>query len=186
MKIGTHKMRCPFCGVTLSVNIKEEYIGRSIKCPRCNKITPLADFEMIDDADNDVPELVTENNEEERTIIDHTPEEKNNAGILRVIGNEKTYYRLHTGENVIGRDGEGSKADFKIDTPNAKRMSREHITIIVEEYAKGSFKCSVKLYKERVNTTYINDEKLEYGDCIILKDGYKIDLPGVSLLFEKA
>ena len=42
----------------------------------------------------------------------------------------------------------------------------------------------VSLYKEKVNETLINGVRLEYGDCVVLKDGDMLRLPEATLVFE--
>lgn len=185
MKTGLQKIRCPFCGVALSVNVREEQLGYSIKCPRCKKIAPLMDFEPIDEPDRmDYQEKTDYRNSGESTTYESATREKS-AGTVCVTDGRHEPFRLKVGNNIIGRDGEGSKADFKIKTPNEKRLSREHIIIIVERCSDGSYRHFVKLYKEKVNATYINNERIEPGDCLILKDGYTIEMPGVTLEFKE-
>jgi hypothetical protein len=42
----------------------------------------------------------------------------------------------------------------------------------------------VSLYKEKVNPTYVEDELLQYGDCLVLSHGDVIKLPDVTFKFE--
>lgn len=182
MRTGKQKMRCPFCGMIMELDIKEEYFGRSMRCLQCNKVTPLSDFEFIDE-ENNFDKTVAINDEENTRF--GTGVEKRNAGIVFVAGDRQTYYRLKAGYNIIGRNGEGSKADFKITTNGDRRMSREHIVIMVERCADGNYRHFVRLYKKEVNATYINKERIEHSDCFILKEGYTIDLPGVTLEFHE-
>ena len=171
MKTGKQRMICPFCGATLEANIKEEHFGQSIKCLRCKKTMPLSDFEFLP-------------MEDEETRFDCETYKKS-AGTLYVVGKDNLCYGLKIGNNIIGRNGEGSKADFKITTPGDRRMSREHIIIMVEKGVDGGYRHFAKLYKKEVNATYINKERIEADDCLILKDGYTIDLPGITLEFSE-
>ena len=42
----------------------------------------------------------------------------------------------------------------------------------------------LSLYKEKVNKTFVGNEPLVYGDCIILNHGDIIKLPDADLRFE--
>jgi hypothetical protein len=63
-------------------------------------------------------------------------------------------------------------------------MSREHVVIEVKRVAGKGFVHYLSLFKEKVNRTCINNDVLEYGDCVILKHGDIIHLPGIDLKFE--
>lgn len=102
------------------------------------------------------------------------------VGRLIVKDNKSISYQLKVGENIVGRNGEGSEADFKLDTPNEKKISREHI--IVDVKSEGNdYSYSVRLYKKEVNRTYVNGNRIEYSDCIRLHDKDTITLPGLTL-----
>ena len=62
-------------------------------------------------------------------------------------------------------------------------MSREHLVINVERKPGQGFVHSVKLYKQQVNDTYINNERLTFGDIVVLRNGDLIRLPDVDLVF---
>lgn len=205
MKIGKQKIRCRSCGALLTINVKEENINKSLRCPVCKNIAPLLQYEVqpeesvqqariqqpaVNEAvNNNIP---SNNNEstrlntpqepvERRYEPEPEPEQEARTGMLIIKSSNKTF-TLKEGHNIIGRNGEGTEADFKIDTPNEKRISREHIIIDVVRDGR-IYNHSVKLYKKEVNITYVNGSRLEYGDSVILKDGDKIELPGVTLQF---
>lgn len=250
MKIGKQKIRCRNCGSLLAINVKEENINKSLRCPVCKNIAPLVQFELETekDCDNQVianekerrtgqdflkeqepagdPYMAKEqkadqneeieseksgseknaaNNEVSKEMLNtndddditrpkiqqeqpgHNTETEQPSGVegkigMLVIKNSNKIYQLKAGCNIIGRNGEGTKAHFKIDTPNERRISREHI--VIEVLKDGNCTNHItKLYKREVNTTYINTTRLEYGDSVILKDGDNIELPGVTLQF---
>ncbi|MBD5355436.1 MAG: FHA domain-containing protein [Bacteroides sp.] len=93
-------------------------------------------------------------------------------------------YQLHPGRNVIGRKSLRSEADIQIDTAGKRSMSREHIVIEVKKVPIKGFVHYLTLYKEKVNPTYIREEQVLYGDCIILSHGDIIKLPDAILKFE--
>lgn len=207
MKIGKQKIRCRSCGALLTINVKEENINKSLRCPVCKNIAPLLQYEVQPEesiqqeriqqptlnevANNNIPSyddestrLSTPQEPVERRYEpepEPEPEPEARTGMLIIKSNNKTF-TLREGHNIIGRNGEGTEADFKIDTPNEKRISREHIIIDVVRDGR-IYNHAVKLYKKEVNITYVNGSRLEYGDSVILKDGDNIELPGVTLQF---
>lgn len=205
MKIGKQKIRCRSCGALLTINVKEENINKSLRCPVCKNIAPLLQYEVQPEesiqqeriqqptvnkvVNNNIPSYDDESTRlstpqepvERRYESEPEPEPEARTGMLIIKSNNKTF-TLREGHNIIGRNGEGTEADFKIDTPNEKRISREHIIIDVVRDGR-IYNHAVKLYKKEVNITYVNGSRLEYGDSVILKDGDNIELPGVTLQF---
>ncbi len=205
MKIGKQKIRCRSCGALLTINVKEENINKSLRCPVCKNIAPLLQYEVQPEesiqqeriqqptvnkvVNNNIPSYDDESTRlstpqepvERRYEPEPEPEPEARTGMLIIKSNNKTF-TLREGHNIIGRNGEGTEADFKIDTPNEKRISREHIIIDVVRDGR-IYNHAVKLYKKEVNITYVNGSRLEYGDSVILKDGDNIELPGVTLQF---
>lgn len=203
MKIGKQKIRCRSCGALLTINVKEENINKSLRCPVCKNIAPLLQYEVQPEesiqqeriqqptlnevANNNIPSYDDESTrlstpqEPVERRYEPEPEPEARTGMLIIKNNNKTF-TLREGHNIIGRNGEGTEADFKIDTPNEKRISREHIIIDVVRDGR-IYNHAVKLYKKEVNITYVNGSRLEYGDSVILKDGDNIELPGVTLQF---
>lgn len=90
---------------------------------------------------------------------------------------------LKPGLNIVGRNAQSTSATVRINTGESKRMSREHLVINVERKPGQGFVHSVKLYKQQVNDTYINNERLTFGDIVVLRNGDLIRLPDVDLVF---
>ena len=232
MKLGKQKIKCRSCGTLLTINVTEENMNKSLRCPICKKVAPLVQYEIMAEQEKEsevnrqvppppppipdeethyghthgnnavdhedhfdsrgdhigdvLPPIKTNNTDTRDTelVQEHTNNlPKDEIGMI-VIENSNRTYQLKEGCNIIGRNGEGTEANFKIDTPNEKKISREHIIIDVN-YSGKQYNHIVKLYKKEVNATYINGNRLEYGDCINLMDGDIIDLPGVKLHFIK-
>ncbi len=162
------------------VNVKEENVNKDLKCPRCNKIMPLRDYEPVVEP----PAREEETMPNTAATAEKTGQQL--AGALYVVGAEDIRFQLKEGDNIIGRNGEGTRADIKLDTPNEKKVSREHIIITVEKNSNGGYTHYVKLYKKEINTTYVNKDRIEYGDCLVLKDGHTIELPGITLMFKNS
>lgn len=197
MKIGKQKIRCRSCGALLIINVKEENINKSLRCPVCKNIAPLLQYEVQPEesiqpsvnnvVNNNIPSFNDESTrldtrqEPVERRYEPEPEPEARTGMLIIKSNNRTF-TLKEGHNIIGRNGEGTEADFKIDTPNEKRISREHIIIDVTKEGRN-YNHTVKLYKKEVNITYVNGSRLEYGESVILNDGDTIELPGVTLQF---
>ena len=63
-------------------------------------------------------------------------------------------------------------------------MSRNHLVVEVKKVPGKGFVHCVSLYKDKVNETKVNDTQLEYGDCVVLKNGDLLRLPDATLVFE--
>ncbi len=122
------------------------------------------------------------NNYEEKTQVNVLP--RFTFGELSVLNSDAPKLKLKTGKFIIGRKANSSMADFQIQTEGSNRMSKEHIVIEVKKVPQKGVVHYISLYKEKVNDTFINDEKMFFGDCVILKNGDIIKLPDATLKFE--
>lgn len=183
------QIKCPFDGAVLSVRHQPGLEAKNVTCPICKHKYPFTQFRRVtsdtgnDDSPTNYPdgfERTRYGNEEPTELCvqqDYT------LGRVRIVGSGKSY-QLRPGRNVIGRKGVKSNADFQIDTAEQRAMSREHILIEVKKVSGKGFVHYISLFKEKVNKTYIGNEQLFYGDCIVLKNGDIIKLPDASLKFE--
>ena len=183
------KIKCPFDGAVLSIKNQPGLESKSVTCPICKHKYPFTQFKVVtpvtnkdDDPPTDYP------GGEERTsygadkptdlgAMNFTP------GRVVVVGTIISY-RLKPGRNIIGRKASKSAADFGIDTGENRKMSREHIVIEIKKVPAKGFVHYLSLYKEKVNKTFVGNEPLVYGDCIILNHGDIIKLPDADLRFE--
>ena len=62
-------------------------------------------------------------------------------------------------------------------------MSREHLYIDVSEVKGLGIRRVLSLVKQMVNKTEVDNEKLEFGDKVVLSGGETILLPGATLKF---
>ncbi|MGN1172293.1 MAG: FHA domain-containing protein [Muribaculaceae bacterium] len=154
---------CPVCGCVLEVNKIPGLEQKNVTCVKCQHRNPFTAFRVLIEK-KDVTITTDEN------LYD-------SIGLLR--SDDGREYHLKVGKNVIGR--KPGNADVQIECAT-KRMSREHIVIEVVKSEKG-YKHFLSLYKEKVNPTYLNKLRLEYGDSIVLNNGYDIILPDMSLRF---
>lgn len=180
------KIKCPCCGAILAVKRLAGIEQKNIVCPVCRESSAFTAFRQV----VDMPHENTRYPDEEKTRPNFGEEtdlgDRPNLvpGVLRVMSASVPEFRLKTGRNVIGRASSASTADFRIPTPESNRMSREHLVIEVKKVPGKGLVHYASLYKQRVNDTRINGERLEYGDCVVLHDGDTLRLPDAVLRFE--
>jgi hypothetical protein len=175
------KIKCPHCSAILKIAIADDAeTNKIIICPVCHEKKPLSQYLKYE------PKVVegTAYPSDKKTDLGGTEFENKKTCIgMLVIESIGKPCILKEGRNVIGRDSDSSKADIKINTGNKCRMSREHFVIDVKNEPQMGWVHRASLYKERVNSTYVNDEKLEYGDCVILNHGDIIKFPDCTVEF---
>lgn len=190
------QIKCPFDGAELSVKNHPGIEKKSLTCPACKNRYPFTQFRRVSprtgnqDTDTEYP-----------SGCGHADNKGKTAGCggegMTETGGHPNYtlgkitaveygisYDLKPGRNVIGRKGQKSGADFQIDTAGKRSMSREHIVIEVKSVPAKGFVHYALLYKEKVNKTFIGNEQLLYGDCIVLNHGDMVRLPDATLRFE--
>lgn len=184
------KIKCPCCGAILALKPQGGIEKISITCPVCKEMSPFKAYKLIVKKTSE-PTDYPNGNSDGKTEYDKTGgateigETPNlSIGQLRVLNSPATKYRLKPGKNIIGRKASASTADFQISITDSKRTSREHLMIEVKKVPGKGLTHYVSLYKEKVNATHLNNERLVYGDCLILNHGDKIKLPDTTLLFE--
>lgn len=178
------KIGCPICGSVLSVQSQPGIESKSVTCPVCTNRSPFIKFKKIASYDEHT---------EYPDHDDHTQYGNNEdtegpiAGVNWTLGkfyipSQNISYQLKPGKNIIGRKANGSSAQFQITCPS-KRMSREHLIIEIKKVPGKGFVHYASLYKEQVNATFIGNNQLEYGDCLVLNDKDIIKLPDVECRF---
>lgn len=191
------QIKCPFDGAVLSVKNQPGIESKNVTCPICKHKYPFTQFRRVtqnkgfEDADTHYPgdnehtsgcfEEHTRYANDEKTKVGNLP--NFTLGKVTVVGSGISY-QLRPGRNVIGRKAQKSAADFQIDTADKRSMSREHIIIDVKKVPGKGFVHYLSLYKEKVNSTYLGNEQLFYGDCIVINHGDLIKLPDATLRFE--
>ena len=186
------QIKCPFDGAVLSVKNQPGIETKNVTCPICKHKYPFTQFKKVIPANsNDDPDTEYPNGDESTSYAyGGDSDEKTDFGEMNfTLGKVKLIgtgisYQLKVGRNIIGRKGTKSNANFQIDTAEKRSMSREHIVIEVKKVPGKGFVHYVSLFKEKVNKTYIGNEPLLYGDCIVLNHGDIIKLPDASLKFE--
>lgn len=182
------KIKCPYCSSTLSVKNIPGIESKSVTCPICKQKTPFLKFKKVVDI-NDEQTQYPDNDEKTIYINDDETETQINTALNLTLGRLRLQssgqsFQLRPGRNVIGRKAAQSAADFQIAVEGSKRLSREHLVIEVKKVPGKGFVHYASLYKPKINKTFIGNEQLEYGDCVVLNSGDIIKLPDVSVKFE--
>lgn len=168
------KIKCPWCNAVLSVKDSPENKGKTVTCPVCKRVSKFSEFK-----------IVTQVTTEESTQYGFVTPEQDCSPIGRILSiNDGKTFQLNLGRNVIGRKASNTSASIQIETGSCKRMSREHLVIDVKNIPNKGLTHYVSLIKEKVNETFVAGQQLVFGDCITLKHGDKIELPGCALMFE--
>lgn len=183
------KIGCPVCGSVLSVQNQPGIESKSVTCPVCKNKSPFSAFRRIASNTGNASKAETTKypgfkgasaKEETETDIDKGPNYTLGKLIIPALG---LSFQLKPGKNIIGRKASASSATCQIPC-ETKRMSREHLVIEIKKIPGKGFVHCASLYKEKVNPTFIGQNKLEYGDCVILHHRDFIRLPDVEARFE--
>ena len=200
---------CPDDGSLLAARYFPGIEKANVTCPMCHKKRPFSAYKPVEkktagpltDYPNDNPKGKgskhsatngpgdTEYGPQGNNQADPTTETKAEKtqieaiGCLRIVDSGKVLF-LKPGSNVIGRMAQSSKATIQIPTGEDRRMSREHLLIEVKEEPQLGYVHRAMLCREKCNDTYVDSVKIEPGDCIVLRNGNLIKLPGTTLRFE--
>lgn len=180
----TIKIKCPFCGCILIVKNQHDIESKFVTCPNCKRKSAFTNYKTILAPSEDHTIYPQQNDGLKGKSCSENTQFCSGENLIVgcVIVNGKSV-RLKVGKNIIGRKAVQSAATIQI--PNeSKRMSREHLMIEVRRVPGKGFVHYASLCKERTNDTFIGNDRLEYGDCVILCDGDVIKLPDASLRFE--
>ncbi len=183
MDTDSVKIKCPYCRAVLAVRKQPGLENKNVTCPVCEKKSPFSDFEMIVYEDHENTVYPGASQDSGKSEISGAAAQNYTLGVL-TMPDSGLSFRLKTGRNIIGRKADTSSADIQIPVAdNKKRLSRNHLVVDVKKVSNKGFVHQVSLYKKDLNATYINGELLEFGDCVIIKDGDILELPDVRLKF---
>lgn len=182
------KIKCPNCNMGLAVKKTPGLESKNITCPVCKQSHPFGEYKLVNavnfSSKNSAYDDSTKYNYKKENEVTEVNKSINlSIGSLEIPG-RKSPCRLKPGRNIIGREANSSSADIMVPCGGEKRMSREHLVIDVKKVPGKGFVHYVSVYKEKLNATFINDERIEYGDCMVLKDGDRIKLPNATIRFE--
>ena len=175
------KIKCPFCGTVFSVQDVPGLYAKSTTCPVCKQKSAIKDFKRVADRQAEKTEYPTNGHvSEEKTEYAPTDNDKTQVGKSPfdnlVLGQLKVLpsgpsFQLRPGQNVVGRKVVNPPhADFQIPTV-VNRMSRQHLLVEVKKVPGKGFVHYVSLYGQRANATFVGNNQLEVGDCVVLNDG---------------
>lgn len=168
------KVKCPNCGVILTIAYSPENAEKHLKCPVCDHIGKMEAYRVYNGIDKV---------EYDETQINTTPV----AAIIKLqdlkTGKE---YILHPGHHSIGRKTyqSPSKASIPIETDDLG-ISREHCFIDVIKCRDGLFHSYISNSSNK-NSTYINGDLLMDDDKPALQDGDIISSSSTNLRFSCA
>lgn len=184
------QIKCPFDGAILSVKNQPGIETKKVTCPVCKHTYPFTEYKIVkSNLYNDTQNTDNPNEEKTKYAYDkkdeatELPNVNLTIGRLKLIGTNISY-QLKSGRNIIGRKSAKSAANFQINTGDKRFMSREHIVINVKKTPGKGYVHYVSLFKEKENKTFVGNEPLLFGDCIILSHGDVIKLPDATLKFE--
>jgi hypothetical protein len=91
-------------------------------------------------------------------------------------------YHLEEGQNIVGRQGQTSKATVQIETAD-RYMSRQHCSITVTTLPDGTKKAVLSNYQNK-NLTSVDGQEIETGDAIRLTNGNSITMGHTTVTFK--
>lgn len=189
-------VKCRHCGSVLKIksHLFNTVDDKKIKCPTCHEISLLSQCVRLSSANQNeksVYQYPNHNGNGSTTYdgADHTElsdttkkKPKNVIGVLKIEGSNNVY-QLLKGRQIVGRQASSSQAQIQINMGDARRLSREHLVVEVQSDAQGGFRHIASLCKEKLNATFINNDKLDFGDRVILRNGDIIRLPDITMVF---
>lgn len=170
------KIKCPICGAILKVQYAPGVEAKTVMCPVCKKASKYNSFKQISEQNNvmeDETETDLGRNNEETQVA--------RIGTLIQTGMGRKY-ELKPGRNTIGRKASTSPATIQIET-NDLYMSRDHAEIVVKQNKYGEYMHIFRNSKNK-NDTFVNGQKVENGDELVLYGGEIIKMANTQVRFE--
>lgn len=196
----TKNIKCPSCGVVLSVRNSKNEAVKLITCPQCKaklsvKFRPQEPLEADTFLGNGQQQGGGETlygpsaNQGETQLgggMDNgethlrTQAGTAKAACLEVDGN---IYRLREGVNTVGRKAASSQASVQIATAD-HYMSRQHARIVVTRQPDGRLKAVISNDRNK-NISTIDGQDLLQGDAIVLCDGDRIVMGKTTVIYRE-
>ena len=193
------RIKCPNCGVVLEVkNSKNETI-KQINCPQCKSVLQVKfppQLEPIEAetyiapkpsyTDDGATQLSGCDGETQLAGSSYAATQlgtspiKENVKAKLLYGGES--YLLEEGQNIVGRQGQTSRATVQINTAD-RYMSRQHCSITVKTLPDGTKKAVLSNYQNK-NLTTVDGQEIETGDEIRLSDGNSITMGHTTVTFK--
>ena len=179
VNMETMKIKCPNCGAILIVKKVQGMESKSVPCSVCKVTNPFVKFTEVKEPayDPEDTELKKKKSQKDDTDEEDTDFEK--EALLYDMSTLKRYL-LKDGLNLVGRKTykKESVADVPIET-EVKGFSRSHFYVDVMRYGAD---LKLKMYlAENKNETFVNSERIEKDEKIILQNGDLIKCSSLEL-----
>ena len=176
MNQDIRKIKCPICGAILKVQYMPGIETKTVMCPVCKKVSKYTSFIQVSEQNNN-------KEDETETDLGRKSEETQVAriGILIQTGMGRKY-ELKPGRNTIGRKASTSSATVQIETED-RYMSRDHAEIVVKQNKYGEYMHCFRNSKNK-NDTFVNGQRVENGDELVLYGGEIIKMANTVVRFE--
>lgn len=191
MESNLLSIRCLYCGAILKVRSQENIEKMMVECPNCHKRFLVGDgIQNLQEKNNARSSEDTvyntnkggaSHNTEETTIGPSQVKLKGVIGRLVEVATGKSH-ELKKGVNYIGRKSQNGSATVAIEDPT-RRMSREHAIIEVQAMPDGSYKHFLRNWNNQ-NKTYVGNDVLAPGECVVLQNGLVVKFTSVAVRFE--
>lgn len=179
----TIKIKCPICGVVLTLKKSPGIESKNVTCPVCKTSSKFTNYKMpiekpIAVDDSGATEIgggfgnADNNDSNDNKFI---------IGKLQLSGMYANSYPLELGTNIIGRKTKKSTANVQVDVAGDKTMSRMHSMIEVVKGNNGYIHYFSNA--ENKNSTSVNNQKVEAGDKLILNSGDLIKMGNIIMKF---
>lgn len=187
-------VKCPNCGVTLSVKNSKNETDKIITCKKCNmklhvsfppNQAPLEAKTVLVGKSN--PKAPASNGSETQlvgvsgatTVLDPPAKQPKKAYLLL----QDRRYSLVEGINTIGRKASSSTATLQIET-NDLYMSRRQVIIELKRLGDGSLKAFISNDKNK-NKTFVGGTPLVEGDRVVLTHGTQIKMGRTIVTYQE-
>lgn len=165
----TMKIKCPNCGAILIVKKVLGMETKPVPCPVCKVTNPFVKFKEVKDQAYDPEDTELKKKKSHKDDADEEDTDFEKEALLYDVSSLKSYL-LKDGLNLVGRKTykKDSVADVPIET-EVKGFSRSHFYVEVLRYGVD---LKLKMYlAENKNETFINSERIEKEEKIILQEG---------------
>lgn len=175
----TMKIKCPNCGAVLIVKKVPGMENKSVPCSVCKVTNPFVKFKEVKEQAYDPEDTELKKKKSQKDDADEEDTDFEKEALLYDMSTQKRYL-LKDGVNLVGRKTykKESVADIPIET-EVKGFSRSHFYVEVMRYGMD---LKLKMYlAENKNETFVNSERIEKDEKIILQNGDLIKCSSLEL-----
>ncbi len=180
------ELKCPNleCGKVYTMEKRRNMEYLSLRCPSCRQSHRYREWVNLSTdkpsktPQNNVSTFVSQKDLETPTTPPDLPKLKKKQARITVRSTNEVI-TLNKEEMILGR---GSDADIRI-SPQKRLTSRAHLKLCRGQI-DGEVFYYVSLCSDRVNATFIGNDRLVFGSSRMLVSGDMIYLPDETLIFE--